>query len=94
VTSISHVVLVSWKGGKRIYAEESSGRPFEASSAQSPACSPGSRGDSTSREGLEDGYQCGFVVTFATRQARDAYLNDPYHRTWSPRRSAWPPSGS
>ena len=37
-------------------------------------------GHSTSPEGLEDGYHYGFVVTFATPQARDAYLNDQNHR--------------
>ena len=34
-------------------------------------------GHSTSPEGLEGGYHYGFIVTFATPQARDAYLNDP-----------------
>ena len=52
---------------------------FEASSAQSPACSPWSRA-LQEPEGLEDGYHYGFIVAFATLQARDAYLNDPNHR--------------
>jgi len=37
-------------------------------------------GHSTSPEGLEDGHDHGFIVTFATPPARDASLNDPNHR--------------
>jgi hypothetical protein len=58
VTSISHVVLVSWKSGKEIRAEE--------------LVRPAIRGFV--------GYDYGFVVTFATAQARDANLDDPSHR--------------
>jgi hypothetical protein len=77
--------MSSWcpgRAGSRSTPRSSSGRPFEASSAQSPACSPWSRGTppAPSPEGLEDGYHYGFIVTFATPQARDAYLNDPNHR--------------
>ena len=79
MTSISHVVLVSWKSGKRIHAEELVRPSFEASSAQSPRARRG-RGNSTSPEGLVDGHHYGFIVTFATAQARDASLNDPNHR--------------
>jgi Stress responsive A/B Barrel Domain len=58
----------------------SSGRPFEASAAQSRACSPWSRGIPPAPKGPEDGYHYGFIVTFATVVARDAYLTDPIHR--------------
>lgn len=37
-------------------------------------------GHSSSPEGLEDGYDYAFVVTFATAQARDVYLDHPSHR--------------
>lgn len=37
-------------------------------------------GHSTSPEGLEDGHDYGFVVTFDSAEARDAYLPDPRHR--------------
>ena len=37
-------------------------------------------GRSSSPEGLEDGFDYGFVVTFASSRARDAYLDDPVHR--------------
>ena len=51
-------------------------------------------GHSSSPEGLEDGYDYGFVVTFATAQARDAYISTTRVTARSPTRSAQPPSGS
>jgi hypothetical protein len=75
--------MSSWcpgRAGSRSTPRSSSGRPFEASSAQSPRARRG-RGHSTSPEGLEDGHHYGFIVTFATPPARDASLNDPNHRS-------------
>jgi hypothetical protein len=75
--------MSSWcpgRVGSRSTPRSSSGRWFEDSSSQSPACSPWSRGTPPAPRGLEDGYHYGFIVTFATPQARDAYLNDPNHR--------------
>ena len=37
-------------------------------------------GHSSSPEGLEDGHDYGFVVTFDSAEARDAYLPDPRHQ--------------
>ena len=37
-------------------------------------------GHSTSPEGLENGHDNGFVITFAHAEARDAYLPDPRHQ--------------
>jgi hypothetical protein len=37
-------------------------------------------GHSSSPEGLEDGHDYGFVVTFENAQARDSYLTDARHR--------------
>ena len=37
-------------------------------------------GHSTSPEGLEDGHDYGFVLTFDSAEARDAYLPDPRHQ--------------
>jgi Stress responsive A/B Barrel Domain len=36
-------------------------------------------GPNVSREGLSGGFQDGFVVTFETTDARDAYLSHPDH---------------
>jgi Stress responsive A/B Barrel Domain len=38
------------------------------------------RGELHQPRRVEDGYHYGSIVTFATPQARDAYLNDPNHR--------------
>ena len=80
MTSISHVVLVSWKSGKQIQTEELVRPSVRGFLGTIPGVLAVVEGHSTSPEGLEDGYHYGFIVTFATLQARDAYLNDPNHR--------------
>jgi hypothetical protein len=86
VTSISHVVLVSWKSGKQLHAEELVLPSIRGFLGTIP-------GVVAVVEGLEDGYHYGFIVTFAMPQARDAYLNDRITAR-SPRRSSRPPSES
>ena len=80
MTTISHVVLVSWKRGKQIHAEELVRPSVRGFVGTIPGVLAVVEGQSTSPEGLEDGYHYGFVVTFASPQARDAYLSDPNHR--------------
>jgi stress responsive alpha/beta barrel protein len=79
VTTISHVVLVSWKGGQQAQAEGSV-RPAIRDFVQTiPDVVSVVEGHSSSPEGLENGYDYGFIITFATAQARDAYLTHPNH---------------
>jgi Stress responsive A/B Barrel Domain len=80
VTTISHVVLVSWKSEKQIGAEEAIRPAIRGFVRTIPGALAVVEGHSSSPEGLENGYDYGFVVTFATAQARDAYLDDPSHR--------------
>jgi hypothetical protein len=80
VTTISHVVLVSWKSGAQTEAEEFVRPVIRGFARTIPGVESVVEGHSSSPEGLEDGYDYGFVVTFATAQARDAYLDDPHHR--------------
>jgi hypothetical protein len=81
VASISHVVLVSWKSGKQIHAEELVRPSVRGFVGTIPGVLAVVEGHSTSPEGLEDGYHHGFIVTPATPQAaRDAYLNHSNHR--------------
>jgi len=80
VTSISHVVLVSWKSGKQNRAEELVRPSVRGFVGTIPGVLGVVEGHSTSPEGLEDGYHYGFIISFATPLARDAYLNDPNHR--------------
>jgi hypothetical protein len=41
-------------------------------------------GPNTSPENLRQGYDWGFVITFADAAARDAYLSDPAHTAIHP----------
>jgi Stress responsive A/B Barrel Domain len=80
VTTISHVVLVSWKSGSQGAVEDSVRPVIRGFVATIPGVQSVVEGHSSSPEGLEDGFDYGFIVTFATAQARDAYLDDPVHR--------------
>lgn len=74
MTSISHVVLVSWTSGEQIHAEELVRPSVRGLVGTIPGVLAVVEGHSTSPEGLEDGYQDGLIVTFATPEARDGYL--------------------
>ena len=80
VTAISHVVLVSWKSGSQGAAEDLVRPAIRGFVDTIPDVQSVVEGHSSSPEGLEDCFDYGFVVTFATAQARDAYLDDPIHR--------------
>jgi hypothetical protein len=67
VTSISHVVLVSWKSGKQLHAEELVLPSIRGFLGAIPGVVAVVEGHSSSPEGLEDGYHYGFIVTIATR---------------------------
>jgi hypothetical protein len=80
VSTISHIVLVCWRSDAQVAAEELI-RPVIRDFVHTiPGVVSVVEGDSSSPEGLENGYEYGFVVTFASPQARDAYLDDPNHR--------------
>lgn len=79
MTSISHVVLVSWKSGPQDPAEERVRAPIREFVRTIPDVLSVVEGPSSSPEGLENGYDYGFVVTFASAQARDVYLTHPAH---------------
>ena len=80
MTSVTHVVLVSWKDGLTSAAEESIRPAIRALADTIPGIVSIVEGGSTSPEGLEDGHDYGFVITFDSPDARDAYLPDPRHR--------------
>jgi hypothetical protein len=79
MTSISHVVLVSWKDGRQYQAEELIRPAIRAFTQTIPGVLSAVEGHSSSPEGLENGFDYGFVITFATAQARDIYLTHPAH---------------
>lgn len=80
VPSITHIGLVSWKSGQETRAEEFIRPAIRGFLGNIPGVLAVVEGNSSSPEGLEDRYDYGFVVTFATTEARDAYLDDPSHR--------------
>ena len=80
MTTISHVVLVSWRSGNQGAAEELVRPAIRGFVDTIDDVQSVVEGHSSSPEGLEDGFDYGFVVTFATARGRTAYLDDPIHR--------------
>ena len=80
VTHVTHVVLVAWKSGRAREVEEFIRPVIRTFGKAIPGIVGIVEGHSSSPEGLEDGLEYGFVVTFESPQARDAYLTDPHHR--------------
>jgi hypothetical protein len=75
----THVVLVSWREGAADEAERVVRPTVAAFGATIPHVLHVVEGPSTSPEGLEGGFDYGFVVTFASAEARDVYLDHPEH---------------
>ena len=76
----THVVLVSWREGEAEEAERLV-RPLVADFGRTiPDVLAVAEGPSTSPEGKEDGFDYALVVTFASPEARDAYLPHPAHQ--------------
>jgi hypothetical protein len=80
VRSLTHIVLVPRNSGRKISAEALIRLAIRDFMDTIPGVLAVVEGDSSSPEGLEDGHDYGFVVTFATAETRDAYLDDPRHR--------------
>src|SRR5437660_6767904 len=80
MTKVTHVVLVSWKSGRAAAVEESIRPAIRAFRDTIPGIISIVEGHSSSPEGLEDGHDYGFVVTFHSAHARDSYLTDSRHR--------------
>jgi len=80
VMPTTHVVLVSWKSGAAAEAEQQV-RPLVADFPRSiPGVLDVVQGPSTSPEGKEEGFDYALIVTFASPEARDAYLPHPAHQ--------------
>lgn len=76
----THVVLVSWRDGEAD-AAEAVVRPLVVDFPQTiPDVVSVGEGRSTSPEGLEGEFDYALVVTFASPEARDAYLPHPAHQ--------------
>lgn len=73
-------MLVSWKSGRGPAAEESIRPAIRAFTETIPGIAKLVEGHSCSPEGLDDGRNYGFVITFDSAPARDSYLTDSRHR--------------
>ncbi len=73
-------MLVTWRPGRSETAESAIRLPIQEFTVSIPGVVGVTEGRSTSPEGLEGGHEYGFVVTFESPTARNAYLDDPHHR--------------
>lgn len=73
-------MLVSWQSGRAPAAEESIRPAIRAFTETIRGIASIVEGHSSSPEGLEDGHDYGFVITFDSAQARDSYLTDSRHQ--------------
>jgi hypothetical protein len=80
MSQVTHVVLVAWKSGVSSAAEESIRAAVRGLGNTIPGIVSLVEGHSSSPEGLENGHDYGFVVTFDDAAARDSYVTDPRHR--------------
>jgi hypothetical protein len=80
MSQVTHVVLVTWKPGRGAAAEQVVRPAVAALGDAIPGIVSIVEGHSSSPEGLEDGHDYGFVITFDDAAARDAYLPHPRHR--------------
>lgn len=76
---VIHVVLVRWSGDADAGARDGVRAGVRGLETAVPGVLAIEEGPSVSPEGLEQGNDYGFVVTFADAAARDAYLPHPAH---------------
>jgi hypothetical protein len=79
VAEVIHVVLVRWGRDAADGAREGVRAGVRGLLAAIPGILAIEEGPSVSPEGLEQGNDYGFVVTFEDAAARDAYLPHPAH---------------
>jgi hypothetical protein len=77
---ISHVVLVQWQADVSAEVKEQARASARGFVDAIPGTLSVVEGPSVSPEGLEQGFDYGFVIRFADAAARDAYLPHPVHR--------------
>jgi hypothetical protein len=80
MAEISHVVLVQWRADVAAEVKEQARESARGFVSAIPGTLSVVEGPSVSPEGLEQGFDYGFVIRFADAAARDAYLPHPVHR--------------
>ena len=80
MSAVLHVVLVRWRPDSDDEARNGVRAGVRGLAGVVPGIRALEEGPSVSPEGLEQGNDYGFVVTFDDAAARDAYLPHPEHR--------------
>jgi stress responsive alpha/beta barrel protein len=80
-----HTVLIRQKAG--VPSSEFDGLALQTATLAGRLCGPGNydMGPNTTQEPLDQGYQFGFILRFADRDALAAYHADPEHELLSQR---------
>lgn len=76
---LRHVVLFRYKEGISAADLDQINKAFSDLQNKVPGITAFERGTNNSPEGLSDGFTHGYIVTFESEEARDAYLPHPAH---------------
>jgi hypothetical protein len=76
---VTHVVLITWADHADGPARQAVREAIRSLEHRIPGIDDLREGESISPEGLESGFEYGFVITFPDAAARDAYLPHPEH---------------
>ncbi len=88
-TGLRHVVLLAFKDGTTGAEIAEIARRFGALQESIPGIEAFEWGADNSTEGLGRGYSHCFTLTFASAEARDAYLPHPRHQEFVAFAGAW-----
>ena len=80
MAEISHIVLVQWQATVPADVKQQARESVRGFLGVIPGVLSVAEGPSVSTEGLEQGFDYGFVIRFADTDARDGYLPHPVHR--------------
>lgn len=80
---LRHVVMLGFKNGTTPAEIDEIIRRFGALKNEVPDIEAFEYGENNSPEGLNDGLSHCFLLTFATKDARDAYLPHPNHKAFA-----------
>jgi hypothetical protein len=80
---LRHVVMLGFKEGTTAAEIEEIIRRFSALKNEVPDIEAFECGENNSPESLNDGLSHCFLLTFATEEARDAYLPHPNHKAFA-----------